>query len=217
MRQLCLAFLWVFGSGLAVAQNNTELSEPEYREASECIEDRDAFMSLDYWTFDQDPTQGVQSIVSKPGCELVAADLISDFHLALREKSEPVILDHPAGQITISETGEITILYWHEGQIRAFENQKVAAIELFELSLKPEDQNNRGWNEYVRASIAFLQDDLDELQTQRTLMAQSDRPSALNLGVVDSLIACFGRTYSEAYSMPDCNRRPGFQERAAEN
>jgi len=33
----------------------------------------------------------------------------------------------------------------------------------------------------------------------------------LNLGVVDGLIACFNRSYKEAYGNKACNRRPERQ------
>lgn len=183
---------------------------------AECIEDREAYFSLDFWTFDQDLERGHRAIARKPGCQLVAADLIRDYHARLREIGEPVTFEYNEQEVTISATGEVSLLYWHEGQTRAFEGQTSQAIELFELSLKPEVENHGAWNEYALASIAFLKNDLPELKTQRSAMAKSEPQNSINLGVVDSLIACFGATYREAYGSDECNRRPGWDAAESE-
>ncbi|MEL6666736.1 MAG: hypothetical protein AAFQ24_11395, partial [Pseudomonadota bacterium] len=138
-----------------------------------------------------------------------AADLIRDYHARLRETGQPVTYEYEEREITISVNGEVSLLYWHEGQIRAFQEQTEQAIELFALSLKPEHENRRNWNEYALASIAFLQQDFPELLRQRTKMVSGDRQQDINLGVVDGLIACFGKPYAEAYGSIECNRRPG--------
>ncbi|MEM1086556.1 MAG: hypothetical protein AAGH90_02425 [Pseudomonadota bacterium] len=193
--------------GYALADGNDLSAPKDYKSEAECVGDKSSFLALDYMSFDQDPKIGYRSVLMQPGCELVAADLIRDYHKALRDKGDPVLLTVPEGSFPISENGELSILYWHEGQIRAFEGQFTQAQSLFSASLKPTEQSNRGWNEYVRGSIAFLENDLDELKRQRDLMAGSKNPSQLNLGVLDGLIACFGRPYAEAYGSTDCNRR----------
>ncbi|MEM1037347.1 MAG: hypothetical protein AAGI14_11365 [Pseudomonadota bacterium] len=179
----------------------------EVKSEAECIKDREALLSLDYMAFELDPTQGYQPIVAIPECELVAANLIKDYHSRLRERGKPVIISVPQGEVPISDTGKVTLLYWHEGQIRASQGQTQQALALFNKSLEAPEDSRRGWNEYVRVSIAFLEDDLDELKRQRELMAASDNPSQLNLGVLDGLIACFGKPYAEAYGSTECNRR----------
>lgn len=215
MLRTCLVLHLLLGCGASYAQQSADSAPSiatKYLSVSECVDDRDAFLNLDFWTFDQDPVQGVRSVASIPGCELVAADLVSDYHQALRENGEPVIVDHPAGTFTMSENGEVGLLYWHEGQMRAFEEQTDRAIELFRLSLKPEERSIGGWNEYAMASIAFLQGNIEELQKQRELMANATMPNPINLGVVDGLVACFEESYSEAYGSTECNRRPGFDQ-----
>ena len=111
----------------------------------------------------------------------------------------------------ISETGEMSILYWHEGQLRAFAGDEEGAAYLFEQSLNTPETSHYGWDEYVRGSIAFLRSDLGALEAAREAMAGKTSPGYgdLNLGVLDGLIACFGRSYKEAYGAPECNRRPG--------
>lgn len=214
MRFLGLVVWILFGTSLAWAQANTDQAFDDSIESpgvSECIEDRDTFMALDYWTFDQDPEKGVRSVVDQEGCGLAAADLIRDFHQALRERGEPVIVDIPEGRFTISETGEVTSLYWHEGQVRAIEGQSDRAIELFRKTFKPEERNRGGWNEYALGTIAFIEKNLPELEHQRALMAERSDVAEINLGVLDGFIACFGQTYQKAYSSTECNRRPGFE------
>ena len=175
-----------------------------------CVEDRAAFMAMSYWEFDQSP-EGVRSVLDKPGCRQAGADLIRDYHAALRAKGEPVTHVFPEGEITFSENGEVTMLYWHEGQVRAMDGDSRYATELFRRSLEPDAKSYAGWNEYVRASIAFLEGDLDALKAEREALSGKVGPGYgdLNLGVVDGLIACFGRSYADAYGARDCNRRPG--------
>lgn len=172
-----------------------------------CIEDRGAFMTMDYWTFDQS-TEGVRSVSERAECELEAADLIRDYHAMLRERGDPVTLDYDGNTITMAEAGEVSILYWHEGQLRAFAGQTDQAAMLFRKSLKPDEKNYQGWNQYALASIAFLEGDFNSLKAQRGELADRVPKDNINLGVVDGLIACFGKSYSEAYGSDDCNRRP---------
>lgn len=164
-----------------------------------CIENRETLLALPFDAFDQDMEGGWRSVQAKPGCALAAADLIRDYHAALRERGEPVILDTEQGSFVYSKTGVIPLLYWHEGQVRAMSGQTEAAIMLFHLSIKPEEESLFGWNHYVRATIAFLEQDFEALETERDLLATQDM-RGLNTRAVDGLIACFYKPYSEAYS-----------------
>ena len=187
-----------------------EQAVPLAEDGTPCLADRAALMAMDYWTFDQAP-EGSRAVLARPGCELAGADLIRDYHAALREKGEPVTHTFEQGTVTFSETGEVVLLYWHEGQVRAMKGQKAEALDLFRKSVKPEDENVMGWNEYARASIAFLEGDREALEAERAGLAAKVPADNLNLGVVDGLIACFGRSYREAYGAPECDRRPGRQ------
>ena len=179
----------------------------EEGDAPPCVQDREAFMAMDYWAFDQSP-EGVRSVSERAECELEAADLIRDYHEMLRQRGEPVTFEYEGSTITMGATGEVFILYWHEGQLRAFAGQTDRAADLFRKSLKPEDQNFQGWNQYALASIAFLEDDRVALTAQRNELAERVPADNINLGVVDGLIACFGKSYSDAYGSDACNRRP---------
>ncbi len=159
-----------------------------------CAYDRAAMLALDRQAFDQDLDGGWRALSVRTGCILAAAELIRDY----RET-------HP------SDPG---ILYWHEGQLRANAGQTGQAIALFDRSRKTDDPF--GWNLYVDASIAFLRGDRTALLAARDALASLPHPDGFdprddsrrpieirwppNLHVVDGFIACFGRTYREAYA-----------------
>jgi hypothetical protein len=160
-----------------------------------CAYDRDRIMALDQQAFDQDLAGGWRVLAREPACYLAAADLIRDYREAHR--------------LTDS------ILYWHEGQMRAEAAQNEAAIALFGRARHAEP-DPFGWNLYVDASIAFLRGDRPALQRARDALAALPRPEDFqprdvnghpinlawppNLNVVDGFIRCFGQTYEQAYA-----------------
>lgn len=174
----------------------------------DCGHDRAALLALDENGFDQD-LQGGWRALSARGCGREAADLIRDWRLA-----------HKA---------EGMILYWHEGQLRAEIGETEAAIALFRQSYKPADQDHGGsWRPYVDGSIAFLRRDRAGLEAERAKLAALPRPADFeeeakgpdgkpilmpdgkpwriswppNLNVLDRLLRCWDKPYSEAYSCP---------------
>jgi hypothetical protein len=185
------------------------LSTSAVHAADPCEYDKDALLALDEKAFDQDWSGrggGWRAIASTPGCELAAADLLAAYQAK-----------HP---------GSSTILAWHEGQVRASAGQYERAIPLLESARKPADQDIAGWNHYVDASVAFLRRDKSGLLAARKLLAavafpenagmpplkdgiielptQPGQPTMRmrwppNIDVVDGLIACFDKPYSEAY------------------
>ncbi|MEQ8434624.1 MAG: hypothetical protein RIA71_10315, partial [Oceanicaulis sp.] len=113
------------------------------------------------------------------------------------------------------------ILYWHEGQMRAFAGQTDRAAALFDQARS----DDPAWNLYVDASIAFLRRDRDALEAARATLARlrpseaeqaarrrflEENPSITmpdgfveqpqNLSVVDRLRDCFASAYSQAYT-----------------
>ena len=136
--------------------------------------------------------------------------MIRDNHARLRVIDQPVTIKYNQQTVTISKTGEVSVLYWHEGQITAFAGQTERAIELFKLSLKSKKSEiRRTPDEYELASIAFLQNDFLKLLRQRTKLASRERRNDIYLGVLDELIAYFGEPYAKAYGSIECDRRPG--------
>lgn len=162
-----------------------------------CAYDRDAQLALDQRAFDQDMTGGWRAL-AQAGCDLPAADLIHDWRVA--------------------HDSSASILYWHEGQLRAIAGQDDRAIALFEKARKPAAEDVFGWNLYVDGSIAFLRRDLDALKAARSKLAALPRPADLkmvgpdgkpveiewpmNLNVLDGFLRCWGRPYKEAYACP---------------
>ncbi|MRW92794.1 hypothetical protein GJ699_22605 [Duganella sp. FT80W] len=176
-----------------------------------CAYDRAQMLALDETQFDQMPS-GWRSLEAKPECAVVAADLLRDYQQAHQ-----------------SESG---LLFWHEAQLRADAGQDAAAIALMEKSRKPASADTGDWNPYVDATIAFLRKDRAALEQARaSLLAFQPPPGAdlppivngyieldfadgqkrkirwpPNIDVVDGLIACFDKPYTEAYG-GDCRER----------
>ncbi|MEP6634095.1 MAG: hypothetical protein ABJA62_07785, partial [Luteimonas sp.] len=172
--------------------------------------ERERLLALNENDFDQDLSgggAGWRAVAAKAGCEIAAANLIRDY----RER----------------HSSEETIIYWHEGQMRAFGNDYVAAIALFEKSRKPKEQDGAGWNEYVDASIAFLERDMHALKQARDALSavkaspefdlkdgvfeipnNSGKPFKMrwppNIDVLDGLIKCFEKSYRDAYNDATC-------------
>lgn len=164
----------------------------------DCAFDREAALALDYRAFDQDPQGGWRALADK-GCNIEAADLIRDW----REYH--------------SDTRYI--LFWHEGQSRAFGGEYKEAIRLFDKSRRPIGEDRIGWNFYVDGSVAFLRGDFQKLAAARASLAQVPKPldwdgmrdadgkllNALwpvNLNVLDGFIRCWGKHYRDAYGCP---------------
>jgi hypothetical protein len=175
-----------------------------------CKYDEETLLALDEIAFDQDLSGhggGWRAIANIPGCELAAADLLAAYQAK-----------HP---------GSGSILAWHEGQMRASAGQYERAIPLLESARKPADQDFAGWNYYVDASLAFLRHDKSGLLAARKLLSTVAFPEnagmpplkdgvielptkpgqpamrmrwPLNIDVVDGLIACFDKPYSQAYA-----------------
>jgi hypothetical protein len=158
-------------------------------------------LDLDRNAFDQDMEGGWRALDQR-GCTAQAADLIAEYRRRHRDEN--------------------TILYWHEGQLRASLGQSQRAIELFLKTRHPEP-DDFGWNFYVDATLAFLRHDRNGLVAARRALAALPKPADFhptdvagrpihldwppNLAAVDGLVACFGKGYAEAYGM-SCRAAP---------
>lgn len=172
------------------------------------------YLSLGQHAFDQDlDGGGWRGLSYEEGCEPAAAALIQAYILY----SRPMPPDSH------------TILRWHAGQVLAGLGRTDEALAYFGGTYHAEDESHgSAWNRYADATIAFLEDDYDALIEARDALALL-KPSAeevaerrewyesnpdtaakfrdweekitqpQNMHVVESLIACFGRPYSEAY------------------
>jgi hypothetical protein len=155
-----------------------------------CQVDTEAILRLSPSEFDQDPTGGWRTLTATPGCEVVIADLLAEY----RRRNWGIFKEY-----------ELHLNYWHEGQVRAFAGQYDEAVPLLLAGVDPHAIG--GFSEYALATVAFLQNNRQALKAARDRLAAVPRPEFVpdgewppNLKIVDSLIACFGRPYSEAYS-----------------
>ena len=173
--------------------------------ATTCSYDKAAMLGLDEEEFDQDLSGGWRAVANTSGCELAAADLLAAYRT-----------QHPKVS---------AVLAWHEGQLRAMAGQYERAIPLLNQDRKPPGQDLAGWNYYVDATLAFLRQDKPALLNARHQLAavpyaegiglpplkngyfevpgQPGHPATHmrwppNIDVVDGLVACFGKSYSEA-------------------
>lgn len=169
----------------------------------DCSYDVDAMLTLDRDGFDQDMDGGWRPLGAKEGCEIAAAELIREWRHEKR--------DHTA------------ILYWHEGQLRAFGGQTEEAVALFGRTYKAPDLDaDFGWNHYVSGSIAFLSRDRERLRKSienLSAIPVADNKSFTmpdgtvvelewppNLSVLEAFERCWEKPYAEAYSSAECRR-----------
>ena|SRR5579862_9603197 len=94
-------------------------------------------------------------------------------------------------------------LSWHAGQLFAFNNEYEIAKIRFVQSINPNEAVNSPirWNDYVQATISFLDNDMTKLRYYRDNIANGPEFNGVktNLDVVDRLIKYFGQSYSFAY------------------
>ena len=162
-------------------------------------------IGLEPRAFDQDMQGGWRLVARQPGCEPAAAILIETYlHFAPR----------------LDDTF-FSILRWHAGQMHAYGGDNGTATAWFMAARSPVADS---WNLYAGATIAFLQGDRNAAEAARAQLAtfvpseeeQEARRQAMaahptiqfpegfvtrvaNLDVVDGLLACWGRPYSQAY------------------
>lgn len=126
-----------------------------------CSYDRKRILGLEEGQFDQDSAGGWRELSSRPGCDLIAADLIRDYR---------------------KEHGmESGLLYWHEAQLRAVAGHSKEAVSLMKLARKPVKEDRAGWNLYVDATIAFLRRDRVALRQARSKLASVPPPIGENI------------------------------------
>ena len=172
--------------------------------AGDCVsaQERERLLALDEDAFDQDMQGGWRAVAREPRCQEAAADLVRDWR--------------------IRHQSTASILFWHEGQIRAGMEERDAAVALFKQSYKPASPGTTAWNAYVDASIAFLAQDKPALLRARENLRQVNPPPEYevkdgrfeiemsdgsrhsmrwppNIDVVDGLVNCFDASYDTAY------------------
>jgi hypothetical protein len=168
--------------------------------AAECtLANRDAVLALPLQVFDGDPDAGWRPLADRPGCVLETAELIADYR-----RQQPAAAGDPP-------------LVWREAQLRALGGERDPASALMRTTYKPKHADVGGWNAYVDATIAFLDDDLPALKHARARLAALPPPPGRvvrdgkvqveaeqvpwppRLDVVDALVRCMYQPYALAY------------------
>ncbi len=143
-------------------------------------------LSLGYWAFDQKPGQGWRRLADA-GNYREAALLIANY---LKHRDD------------LKEWQGVN-LQFHAGQMYAFAGYDAAALVAFRAALYSKEPRASPirWNAYVKATIAFLEKNRGELTKMRDEIAggPEGQGTALNLNVVDRLIANFDKSYADAY------------------
>jgi hypothetical protein len=170
--------------------------------APDCSYDLEAMLALDRKAFDQTLPDGGWRSLYERGCYAEAAELIRTWRHEKR--------DHAS------------ILYTHEGQMRAYAGQIDEAVALLRLTYKSMDKDaNFGWNFYLDGSIAFLERDraglaraIDRLNAiperdASVRMVRSDgTPITIkwppNLDVLEAFERCWELSFAEAYGTDAC-------------
>jgi hypothetical protein len=142
-------------------------------------------LQLSYEAFDQTEGGGFR-VLAKSGCLKEAADLIERYieHTHAPERS----------------------LLWHIAQLRAEQGDAAEAIRYARKTLAETEDHARHplrWNDYVLATIAFLEHDKPRLIHHRNLIAAAADAhfgNKLNLKLIDSLVLNFDRDYKYAVS-----------------
>ncbi|MEM8725074.1 MAG: hypothetical protein AAGE86_06095 [Pseudomonadota bacterium] len=182
---------------LLVAAQPAEPAPPN----PDCSYDLEAMLELDRQSFDQDIPDGGWRALSRDGCHAEAAELIRTWRHEKR--------DHAS------------VLYWHEGQMRAYAGQTKEAIALFELTRASQDDDaDFGWNHYVDGTIAFLRQHREGLDRAMERLAAVPEPENKgftrpdgtvvtinwppNINVLRRFEYCWGRSYSDAYGSEEC-------------
>lgn len=140
-------------------------------------------MALSYEEFDQSEGRGFRALAGR-GCYQQAADLIQDYiqHTQAKQPS----------------------LRWHIAQLRASAGQYEAAVVYARRSLLAEEDfsdNPLRWNDYVLATIAFLEHDMEGLIEHRDAVAEGiaeAKGNEVNLRLLDALIQNFDQDYATA-------------------
>jgi hypothetical protein len=135
-------------------------------------------LELDPWTFDQDPATGWRS--------LPADEQIKALRSYIEGPAPGMKKKHPDGKRLNKNT-----MTWHLGQALAMKGKVEEAISWMEQSLTDADDDPQ-WNDYVKATIAFLEDD-------RTAFEEHASGDNYNSSTLDRLRAGLGKPYKEVY------------------
>ena len=135
-------------------------------------------MELDPWTFDQDETLGWRSLPADKQIK------------ALKSYIEGPAPGMKKKRLDGKHVDKNTIT-WHLGQALAMKGKVEEAISWMNQSLTDDDDDPQ-WNRYIKATIAFLEDD-------RTAFEEHASGDNYNSSTLHRLRAGLGKPYKEVY------------------
>ena len=139
-------------------------------------------LALEPSDFDQQRGRGWRALADQ-GCFCAAAEMIDAY------------MEQGAGQLNEEQQ---RLFRWHAGQMYAYAGSTALARERMLAALDPTEPDPPffPWNDYVRATIAFLDGDRARLEHHRGRIART--VSKGNLAIVDALLERFGQPYATA-------------------
>ena len=138
----------------------------------------DRMMELDPWTFDQDETLGWRSLPADKQIKALKSYIEGPAPGRKKKRLDGKRVDN-------------NTMTWHLGQALAMKGSVEEAIGWMNQSLTDDDDDPQ-WNDYVRATIAFLEDD-------RTAFEEHASGDNYNSSTLHRLRAGLGKPYKEVY------------------
>jgi hypothetical protein len=174
IKAIQVALMFVCGASVALGGEGSGCSISQV--------EHDKLMKLSFDGFDQTMGEGWRKY-SNQGCKKEAASLLDEYFEIHQAELED---------------WQKRVNRWHAGQVYAAMDEYKTARERFVVSYDPDEAEDPEfpWNDYVDATIAFLDGDREKLQKHRDRIAATEGQQ--NLHVVDSLLEFFGEPYSVA-------------------
>lgn len=142
-------------------------------------------LDMSYKDFDQTNNSGMR-VLGNAGCHKETADLI-EAYIEKNKAKQNSLRWHIAQQRAMAGENELAII-----------SAKKSLLEKENFSIQP-----LRWNEYVLATIAFLEGNKQALLIHRNKVAEGKDVyfgNRINLRILDGLIKNFGKSYSFATS-----------------
>lgn len=148
---------------------------------------REASLEADWRTFDQSMGKHWRQL-ARQGCNFEAARLVDEY------------LSRHGSMLAPTER---SVTVWHAGQMFAMAGDGATAIDRMKRSLDDDPPSSGArfhWNEYARATIAFLQSDLATFEREAATVERSEHSGdKMNARVLARLLANWGKPYRDAY------------------
>jgi len=137
-------------------------------------------LTLRYEQFDGENGSHGWRQLNEKGCVDAVLRLLQDYSTANTRR------------LTQAQRSEIA---FHQGQVLGFNGRDREALPHFEEALRIGGDDE--WTTYIRATVAFLRRDMNELHRHRQHYATL-APDSMRLRVLDGFLKCSGDSYMQA-------------------